>query len=90
MSRKMFVVTVAGIVLLAGAILAAPALRKFRVVGPRISQTRANCLLQQGWTDEQRFRFHHTAQGTRLFPTGGSWLWSSHVFRFLAVIPLPK
>jgi mono/diheme cytochrome c family protein len=68
MSRKMFVVTVAGIVLLAGGILAAPALRKFRVVVPEYRSPGKLVYLEQGWTDEQRFRFHHTAQGTRLLP----------------------
>jgi mono/diheme cytochrome c family protein len=67
-SRKMFVVTVAGIVLLAGAILAAPALKKFRVVVPEYHKPGQIVSLQQGWTDDQRFRFHHTAQGTRLLP----------------------
>lgn len=68
MSRKKVVLTVVGIVLLAGAIFAAPALKKFRVDVPQYRKSGQLVSLEQGWTDEQRYRFHHTAQGTRLLP----------------------
>jgi mono/diheme cytochrome c family protein len=64
----MFVVTVAGIVLVAGAILVAPALKKFRVTVPEYRKPGQVVSVPQGWNEEQRYRFHHTAQGTRLLP----------------------
>ena len=90
MSRKMFVVTVAGLCCLPAAILAAPALRKFRVVVPEYHNPGKLVSWNRAGPDEQRFRFHHTAQGTRLLPYGGSWRWSSPAFLFSAVILLSE
>jgi hypothetical protein len=42
---------------------------RFRVEVPQYQKPPEQLLhAEQGWTDDQRFRFHHTPQGTRLVP----------------------
>ena len=60
------------LVIVAVAAVAAPFLKKrfdeVRVVLPKYDRPGQVVKLDQNWTDEQRHRFHHTAQGTRLLP----------------------
>jgi hypothetical protein len=70
--KKKFVIL---LVLVVIAAVAAPYLKsrldEIRVVVPTYDRPAQVVKLDQNWTDEQRHRFHHTAQGTRLLPA--SW-----------------
>jgi mono/diheme cytochrome c family protein len=51
-----------------GGLFANEKLNDFRVVLPEYQRPANAVKLNQNWTDDQRHRFHHTAQGTRLVP----------------------
>ena len=72
MKKKYIVLLVALIALAAGAPLLKSRLDAVRVVLPTYERPAQVVTLEQNWTAEQRHRFHHTPQGTRLLPA--SWL----------------
>jgi hypothetical protein len=70
--KKYIVLLVAIIALAAGAPFLKTRLDAIRVELPTYQRPGQVVKLEQNWTDEQRHRFHHTPQGTRLLPA--SWL----------------
>jgi hypothetical protein len=65
--RSILLVLVA-IVLVAGAVFVNSKLDQFRVTLPVYQRPPELVMLPQTWTVEERQRFHHTPQGTRLLP----------------------
>lgn len=67
--KKKYIVLVVGVV---AAAVAAPSLKRrlddLRVVVPTLTRPPHVVKLDQRWSDEERHRFHHTPQGTRLLP----------------------
>jgi len=60
---------VAGVLLLAGGAYLYLQQPQFHVDVPEYQKPPEQLIrAEQGWTDDQRVRFHHTAQGTRLLP----------------------
>jgi hypothetical protein len=66
--RKLIIVGVAAVVLIVAGAVVVPLLRQVRVVVPAYQPPREVVYLQQGWTADERQRFYHTPQGTRLLP----------------------
>jgi hypothetical protein len=70
--RKKYIVLLLLLLLVLGAVAAAPYLTRqlddLRVVLPETQRPVRVVTLDQNWTPEQRHRFHHTPQGTRLLP----------------------
>jgi mono/diheme cytochrome c family protein len=68
MKGKVIVGIVIVLLLVAGAFLFLNS-SQFKVVVPEYQQPPEQLVhAEQGWTEDQRFRFHHTPQGTRLVP----------------------
>jgi hypothetical protein len=67
MRRKIIIASLVILLILIGAFLT-PVLRKFQVNVPEYQAPGELVRLPQGWTPSEWYRFHHTAQGTRLLP----------------------
>ena len=65
---KRGVVLSAAILLLIGGVFGYTTLQKLKVTVPAYQPPGEVIWANQGWTEPQRLRFHHTSQGTRLIP----------------------
>ena len=72
MKKRYIVLLVIVIALAAGVPFVNARLEAVRVDLPTYQRPSQVVKLEQNWTEEQRHRFHHTPQGTRLLPA--SWL----------------
>jgi hypothetical protein len=68
MKKKQWIALIAVAIIVAGGLFIVSTVRKLTVTIPEYQQPGELVLVGQGWSDADRLRFHHTAQGTRLIP----------------------